>query len=457
VYNCKIWEGISDVAKEQDANVIAFSGGPLHDPNGFGIQHNIVYDLVNVDMLDGLILLGGAISTYLSSDEKQAFYHRYTSKPLICVGEHSQEFPSIVLNNTTGLRMILEHLIVEHGYRRIGFITGGANIDAQERYQVYTDVLTSYDIPVNPEFIAPGDLMVESGFNAIRLFFDERQADVEAIVAVNDYTAWGAIQALQQRGLRVPDDVAVTGFDNIDIGWYSVPPLTTVEQPTYEIGRKAAEMLLAKLQGKQLVDEMVIPTRAVLRQSCGCLSQTVQQARVPYPDTVGRNQPLEKTSRVLLIASHHSQILSEMMSLFAKAYPEDLLADLSEKSRKLLNSFFQGLRDGETDRFITLFANILRELIILGYDISIWQDIIASLRHEVLPNLLDPARMVQAENLCQQAQILLDETILQAQIYSHLKANQQAQRLRNIGQTFVTTFDVNQLMELMKLNISHHV
>ena len=136
-------------------------------------------------------------------------------------------------------------LIEEHGYKRIAFIRGiQGQIDAEQRFQAYQDELKAHDLRFDEDLVVEGDYTTESGRAAIRTLLDDRSLRFQAVVAANDRMAFGALEALQQRGVRVPDDVAVTGFDDLREAQATGVPLTTVRQSFYTAGKQAFETLL---------------------------------------------------------------------------------------------------------------------------------------------------------------------------------------------------------------------
>jgi DNA-binding LacI/PurR family transcriptional regulator len=177
------------------------------------------------------------------------------------------------------MRSMIAHLTQTHGHRRIAFIRGPeTNPEAEQRYQAYIDVLTEYGLRFDPDLVAPGSFVASSGESAVRLLLDERKATFEAIVAASDSMAIGALRALQDRGIRVPYDVAVVGFDDIEEAKATTPSLTTVQQPLIDLGKRATETLLALLNGKEVPAQVIVPTQLMARQSCNCLSAMTTQA-----------------------------------------------------------------------------------------------------------------------------------------------------------------------------------
>jgi len=217
-YESTVWPGVADVAQERDVNLICFAGGRLRSPYGFESQRNLLYDLVNAENIDGLVVMLGTLCHFIDLEETRNFCERYRPLPMVSIGRTLIEgIPGVTVNYHQGMRDLLVHLIEVHGYRRIAFIRGPeGHRGAEERYSTYTEVLVEYGLPLDFDFIAPGNFTRSGGVEAIHLLLDQRKADFEAVVAADDDTALGVLEALKARGIRVPDDVAVVGFDDIE-------------------------------------------------------------------------------------------------------------------------------------------------------------------------------------------------------------------------------------------------
>lgn len=160
-------------------------------------------------------------------------------------------------DNVQGCKEVVQHLI-QLGHRRIGCITGTArHVATYNRLQGYKAALREAGIPLDYELIEAGDFTEEGGYKAaIRLL--DRRPDVTAIFASNDLMAFGTLHAARERGLHVPRDLSVAGFDGIATFRYSTPQLTTAQQPIYELGETAAKLLIDQIQGKALAERHVL-------------------------------------------------------------------------------------------------------------------------------------------------------------------------------------------------------
>jgi LacI family transcriptional regulator len=185
---------------------------------------------------------------------------------------------SIIPDDVYGASLAVRHL-VSLGHRRIAYINGPENWhNSRMRYHGYRNELAANGILFDPALAVPGDWEFEGGYRAAQSLLDMDQRPT-AIFSANDQMALGAIHAIQDSGLNVPQDIAVVGYDNRDFTRIMRPRITTVSMPVYEMGRAAAELLLKQIaEGPQEVDEIKIKGQLYIRQSCGApASQRTQE------------------------------------------------------------------------------------------------------------------------------------------------------------------------------------
>jgi DNA-binding LacI/PurR family transcriptional regulator len=174
----------------------------------------------------------------------------------------SDKYSSVLVDNAAAVEEVVDHL-VSIGRARIAHISGPANWhEAQDRREGWQRGLEKHGLTADPGLCEEGDWSPQSGAAAMSALLD-RIPDLDAVVGANDRTALGAMHALRGRGLIVPDDVAVTGFDDIDEAAWFAPPLTSVEQPLAEMGRQAVRRLWSEFDGSA-TGPIVIPLRAEL-------------------------------------------------------------------------------------------------------------------------------------------------------------------------------------------------
>lgn len=158
-------------------------------------------------------------------------------------------------------------LMYKHGVRDIAYLSGGTSVStSQERLEGYRAALDYYNLPISSDLIQCGNYTVESGYDAI-VALEKANVTYHGILAANDLMALGAIRALREFRYRIPEDVEVIGFDNISFAVYCDPPLTTIQQPTSMMGRKACEMVLQMIQGKRIQQSVTLYPKLVIRKT----------------------------------------------------------------------------------------------------------------------------------------------------------------------------------------------
>lgn len=214
--------------------------------------------------VDGLILLGG-----LAAGERLHTIAR--QKPLVIVARNANTLPEhcITVNNFEGAYQATRYL-VDMGHRNIAHITSPtanriASDDVSQRLAGFTAALEDAGIGVDPKLVVEGNLLQQSGVLAVeRLLMQGRP--FSAIFAANDQMAFGARLALYRRGLRVPEDVSLLGFDDHYQSAYMIPPLTTVRQPAVELGNAAAAAILEQIGGQPPAARL-FETQLIIRES----------------------------------------------------------------------------------------------------------------------------------------------------------------------------------------------
>jgi LacI family transcriptional regulator len=185
-----------------------------------------------------------------------------------------EHFPSAFIvenDNVAGGEMAVEHL-VSQGYQTIGLITGPLHWrSARLRRKAWFDALNSKGLANDPSLVMEGDWTAASGAQSLQRLLEQRP-DIDAVFASNDQMALGAIQTLRKKGLRVPDDLAIIGYDDIPEASFFCPPLSSIRQPMYEIGRLAvdelAKMIEAKREDKEVDPQAInIKPELVVRES----------------------------------------------------------------------------------------------------------------------------------------------------------------------------------------------
>ena len=430
--------GANAAAEENDINLVYFIGGKLtpiitDDKNtlSFGL-----YDLAKPGQLDGLLLTAD-VAHGVNPDHLKTFSDFYGSIPIVTQSVKIDGASMFIPNNEEGMRAAVRHLIQDHSYKRIAFIRGiSGQIDAEQRFQAYQDELKANNLRFDEDLVVDGDYTTESGKAAIRVLLDERQLRVQAVVAANDSMAFGALEELQQRGIRVPDDVAVTGFDDLREAQVTGVPLTTVRQSFYTAGKRAVEALLKRINGDTIPQVTLTPTQLLTRWSCGCLPENVRQAAVA-PRDVAKTGRLENKREAALRALLNSAgvtdqdtALLQFREAFGRAW-DGFLLTLNSKS--------------SSDDFLKTINAMIELMQKHGLVPAVWHNVISMMRRYALGGITSHTTMLQAENLFQQARLLAGELSQRSQAYRRLVLEQQENLLHGFSFSMAPAMSMDEI------------
>ncbi|EFM4170679.1 DNA-binding transcriptional regulator CytR [Escherichia coli] len=210
-------------------------------------QEKTFIDLIITKQIDGMLLLGSRLPFDASIEEQRNL------PPMVMANEFAPELelPTVYIDNLTAAFDAVNYLY-EQGHKRIGCIAGPEEMPlCHYRLQGYVQALRRCGIMVEPQYIARGDFTFEAGSKAMQQLLDLPQPPT-AVFCHSDVMALGALSQAKRQGLKVPEDLSIIGFDNIDLTQFCDPPLTTIAQPRYEIGREAMLLLLDQMQGQHV-------------------------------------------------------------------------------------------------------------------------------------------------------------------------------------------------------------
>ncbi len=213
-------------------------------------------------------LIDGVIVSSMVMDDPLIDRLYESNRPFITIGRHptNEKVNYVDVDNRVGAYQGVSYAF-RTGHHRVALL-GGPNktIGAQDRYQGYMDALYERGLSFIPELVAEGEFSDVSGYQAMLRLIPQRP---DAVFVASDAMAFAAMRAIQEAGLRIPEDIAVVGFDDIPPAATSKPPLTTVRQPIMRTGRTAAEMLIDMIEHPSpQVHRVVLPTELVIRSSC---------------------------------------------------------------------------------------------------------------------------------------------------------------------------------------------
>lgn len=277
-----MWPAIVDEAARRDVNLFCFPGGRMGLRGAYEVSRNSVFELAAGAPLDGMLVWASTLVGPGEQGSIDSLMPRWSDIPMVGISEEIPGVPAALIDFYSGMREAVRHLIRDHGYRKVAFLRGPQfHQSAEERYRAYNDVLAEQGQPMDPALVSTPRDWTE-GAEAIAELLDDRKLipgkDFRALAIASDLMALWAVMSLQDRGYRVPEDVAVVGVNDIVESRIAAPPLTTVAAPFAELGVLALDTLLDGLEGKTVPPSRTLPARLVLRQSCGCASRSFRLA-----------------------------------------------------------------------------------------------------------------------------------------------------------------------------------
>jgi signal transduction histidine kinase/AraC-like DNA-binding protein/ABC-type sugar transport system substrate-binding protein len=442
-----IFRGIRAAAHKFNCNLLLGCGMGTADRSDGPVRPAWPVCMANADFVpigpwntDGLIVINP-----LHAQERSAYVQqmRAGGHPLIFIGS-GESGPTVVADNEHGIDDALRHL-VDHGHRAIAFIAGNrADMagDTGARLRAYRAGVSAYGLVNDERLIVFGDHVVDGGRRAMQQLL---AADVpfRAVVASNDESAHGAIQALLAAGRRIPDDVAIIGFDDRPESAVLKPALTSVQIPLFKMGYLAVEQLLHQLAGDAAVVQQVkVPTRLMIRESCGCGHSAI------VATTVADAPHVETTTSALSAAQ-----LAQQMSLAMLAESQGFALDEVEfLCRSLVDAFLHSVQAHDPAHFQAELALILDRTLAVGDDAHLWQVVISVLRSR-LPHLLADGSLSafreEAEALIDEARVLISAAMRQQHRQTVVDQRWTSNHVGRLTARLITALDEAQVYETL--------
>ena len=413
------------------------TSGAIRSHDGFEFQRNILYDLVNTDIVNGLVV-SGTLGHVVHHDELLEFCRNYSPLPLVTIAVDLDRIPKVLNNSYSGIREVVSHMTGEHSYRNIGFLRGPANHqEAEERLRAFVDGMKELgrSEAESLKWVGNGEYTFESGRIAMRELLD-RSLPLEAVISSNDSMALGAMEVLRERGLRVPEDIALTGFDDTEEGRQALPALTTVLQPVQEMGRRAGELLLEQLNAGKTRNAVVVKPSLIVRRSCGCEEQSLVKAHF-YAEEPSGMTPVHSDEQV-------AGAMSEAVSILS--HPKQL-----QWMNELVSVFLKDLDETDSGLFLEKWHEVIHASWQAGSHVIPWHDALSAMRRTLLPRLEQGGQIQKSESLWQQARVLVGEELLKLETSTRLLVEHRNVILRELSETFMTCRTFSDLLDAVAL------
>lgn len=253
-------KSVEEAARESDYSVI------LQDTDEDYEKEKETIQVMFAKQVDGLLI------TPVQTGKETIEELKESGLPFVLLGRYFEDLETdyVVTDDVEGGFLATEHLI-KRGHRSIAMINGPVHISsAKDRFQGYKKALMHYGIELDRSLIYSGAVRMEDGYKVAKMVLDLRPRPT-AIFAFSDFVAFGVMWAIREAGLRIPDDAAIVGYDDIEFSAHAEVPLTTVRIPKQTLGQKAVEVLLKKLRDEASAEgrSEKLPVELVIRASTG--------------------------------------------------------------------------------------------------------------------------------------------------------------------------------------------
>ncbi|MEP0804619.1 MAG: substrate-binding domain-containing protein [Chloroflexota bacterium] len=373
---------------------------------------------------------GLIVATPLHSIQRAEYIQqlRAAGLPVLFIGS-GETGPTIAANNAAGIFQAVQHL-VEHGRCRLAFIAGSADDlrgDSGQRLDAFRAACAQFGLEQDPRLMVYGRHVYDGGFaGAQQLLASGSRFD--ALIASNDESAMGAMDALKQAGVRIPDDVAVVGFDNRLEGAVQLPALTSVHVPLFNIGYHAVEQMWRHLTlGEPLPPQVAVDTHLVVRQSCGCGAVSAPEAE----ESVSW-QPLPLSQKIAAQIQKQAYDLEETETLTL--------------CQMLTDAFERSLSENTPAAFRAVLAEVLNRAAHSEDGAHIWQDAISLLAHSPSAH----ANPALSQSLLDEARVTISKQMQQQYRLYALTERWASSRLSLLTARLLTALDESQIYDILE-------
>ena len=270
-YLKEVMYGIKKAARDENTDVFLFVNFSSHTDNpSLNAGEFNIFTLPDLRDFDGMILMPNSVNM---QEELDYFAGQLKENPIPAVSvEYDFEgLPSVATDNYAGMQELVQHIVEEHGARNLVYVGGPKDhMESNERLQALLDVAKQHDIVVDDDNIMYGDWSKLPAMDLVDGWMERHQGLPDAFVCANDITALGVCDWLKEHGYRIPEDVIVTGYDCIQEAQEYFPRITSVNHEWSSMGILAYQCLMDTMSGKKSVQNMVLKTRFVPGESCGC-------------------------------------------------------------------------------------------------------------------------------------------------------------------------------------------
>ncbi len=435
-YHSDIFSSVSEFSEKNDLNLICFVGGKLDSPFKWEKNRNVLFDFIDYDRIDGFLITTSSLENYAGKKAVENMMFKLRRIPAVSIGKNPLNIPSVTVDNETGIRDVMKHMVEIHGYKRIAFISGlPVNTDSCMRLDTYRRMLDYYKLPCDENLIYEGDFSIDSGKKAIIELLDKRKADFDAIVSSNDFMALGIMNEIKSRGKISSDFIPITGFDDID--YCKSVNLTSVRQPTYNQAWTAAELLLRNIRGEEIPQVTCLSTEFVVRESCGCYSADHFSIKTNRPYNL-------KNDREFIISSFTDEI---------KSFNPDYSWVVSV-APGLIDGLEAALSSGNGNLFFSAWNRAIDECYESTGNLRHLQNILLIFMSYTLSLIGEGPELVNAEYFFHKAQVMNDDAMQKYGLFQKIHETAKLEELSDFGAELSSTFDLEKQFDIIQSSLT---
>jgi signal transduction histidine kinase/DNA-binding LacI/PurR family transcriptional regulator/DNA-binding response OmpR family regulator len=426
----QMWKGISEAAQEQGANLLYVAGEEFEN-----FSQSILYKLIDTSHIDGIIIWNSFFGPHSDPGKIEEFIERYRPLPVVSIELPLRNCANLLVDNRQGIRILLTHLIEDHGYKKIAFLNRKGDHSSDERQAAFEEAMAEYDL--DPTLVGDLGSLLARGLRP--------GTDFQAIVAHYDEAAGQAITKLKKMGVRVPEEVAVTGVNDGMEARGSMPPLTTLRLPFRAMGDQAVRTLLEQIRGEKLPKDKIFPIAPILRRSCGCVEPIAERAVTGFIQRPARTRDEDLKSQRDVIAVNIAHGMGNAAEVQAMKWSHaifDIFTTELDRHKK------NGAAPVKSNTYLMGLHTVLQEAIDEGVNVSRWHEALTNLRRDTLPFLCDQDLFV-AEDLWQQARVLIGQIAVRSEVNHGLRAARREDVLRSIEAQLLIAFDFQELLNIL--------
>ncbi|MDA3900656.1 MAG: substrate-binding domain-containing protein [Spirochaetes bacterium] len=444
-----ILSGIDHEARQRDINIIIIEGGLIKSDNISKMRQNIIFKLAQSGKIDALILFSASIGMYLTDSEFEEFIHPFHDIPIISMSRELAGLSSILVNNNLGMIDMLDHLVKDHQYRKFLYVRGVAgNYDDEERIAVFRSYLAEKGIPFDKNSIIQGNYILGTAMDAFEEYLADNELDQDVIVCANDEMAVGIGRVLKKRGVSVPEDIAIVGFDNFMNSRYLSPPLSTVSQPLFKLGQNAVESACQQLHAGKSTLTIYLPSSFIRRESCGCCGMKSVNR---LPD-ISANHPFDEESFCRYITPRLKDSVEHSLSVILIQHSQN---DIAEAAKAIIHSFIHSVFQNDQNIFLELWRSFLKSTRRFEQDYIILRDLISTISTIITDKVSSPENIFTIQEIWKCSVDYLAKKCVMEEKLSNLDLDIDGRIIDEIRFTLISSTDIEEYLTLVQKAISH--